>query len=185
MQLFSWVDFLRNWHRQICERYPTMKCMSDQSNDLTRHPLSDDQRDHLERRALERSRRRLSGEKIPDSLDTSEGAYVGDFGTKVDQSSLTTPLTSVEISEFRRTKNERKEDSLSGGDRQTRIICPHCQERGSVHTYEHRIEEGGPSTWSVFASPFTYGLSLLWGWKSTKYGTFASCDKCGVSWQIS
>jgi hypothetical protein len=157
--------------------------MSDQSEDSTRRPLSDDQRDHLERRALERARRKLSGEEVPNSLDDSDGAYLGDSRTTVERSSSVRTYPTDDISEYRKTKNQHQKVGFAVGDRQSRIICPYCQTRGSVHTYEHKIEEGGPSMWSVLLAPFSYGLSLLFGWKSSKYGTSASCSNCGVSWR--
>jgi hypothetical protein len=161
-----------------------MKCMSDQSDDLMRRPLSDDQRDHLERRALERARRRLSDGEIPETIADSEWAYADDF--KKDSEHLPKmPLGSTtEVPEDADTEYKQKKDSRVVEDRDAQIICPHCQMSGSVSTYEQKVEEEGLSTWSVLAAPLTYGLSLLWGWKSSKYGTFASCSSCGVSWRI-
>jgi hypothetical protein len=158
--------------------------MSDQSDDSKRPPLSDDQRDHLERRALERARRRISGDVVPDSLDDSEGAYVGEFRAKNDPSSTMKSSPPIEISDSRGAKDVNQDSPSYGEARQGRIICPHCQTRGSVITYEKKVEVGGPSTWSVLLAPFSYGLSLLYGWKVSIYGTFASCSNCGTSWRI-
>lgn len=64
------------------------------------------------------------------------------------------------------------------------LVCPHCQVRGFVETYEIVVQDGGPSWWSVLLAPLTYGLSLLYGWKFKEYGSTAYCSNCGRRWRI-
>lgn len=69
-------------------------------------------------------------------------------------------------------------------DRQTRIVCPHCNTRGSVHTKPVKVKRGisgGKATGAVV----TLGWSLLATGLSRKVKvTEAKCDNCNVTWLI-
>ncbi len=66
----------------------------------------------------------------------------------------------------------------------TAMICPHCQNKGSVHTMPVR-RKAGISGGKVMGGLLTGGLSLLGTGLSRKDEvTAAYCHNCGATWDF-
>ena len=143
-------------------------------------PLTDDQRDHLERRELKRSRQRLENPS-PQNLRDEETKRAKEAFQK-DTGQPDPPQRRTRVQPVRRSPEELAYLDKQG--REAQIVCPYCQTRGSVQTSWLTVESGGPATWSILLIPFTFGLSLLFGWQFPKYGKYGSCDNCGQDWRV-
>ncbi len=90
-------------------------------------------------------------------------------------------MSSVELKAYERQK-EKEELSRLHGEITPEIICPHCQEKGNVHTQKHTKQQGingAKATMGVF----TGGLSLLaTGLSDSKMVTKAFCENCQQTW---
>jgi hypothetical protein len=63
-----------------------------------------------------------------------------------------------------------------------KIICPHCQERGSVWTRRVKVKKG-ISGGKVMGGLFTGGISLLaTGLSKKEKVTEAHCSSCKQTW---
>jgi hypothetical protein len=68
------------------------------------------------------------------------------------------------------------------GPLQPQMVCPHCQNRGSVHT-QPSMQKQGISGGKATAAILTGGTSLLLtGLSKTGYVTQAHCVNCNCTW---
>ena len=137
-------------------------------------PLSDDQRDHLEQRELRRSIERQNTpspeKRHEEETQRAKQAFKKDVA----------PVGTAPPSK-RKLQYQEGDYNLS---REAKIVCPFCHTRGYVDISWSKVKDGGPALWSVFLVPFTYGLSLLFGWQFAEYGRFGSCGNCGQGWRM-
>lgn len=141
-------------------------------------PLTDDQRDHLERRELKRSLERKEAPSPQNLHDEETNRARETFKSDV---APVRPEPGASPSSRKKRQSQANDYNLS---REAKIVCPFCQTRGSVQISWSKVKSGGPALWSVFLVPFTYGLSLLFGWQFAEYGRFALCSNCGQGWRM-
>ena len=79
----------------------------------------------------------------------------------------------------------RREFERLTGHMDSKIVCPHCHEKGSVHTERVKLKRG-ISGGKVTAALLTGGLSMLGAGLSRKEDvTEARCSNCGSVWHFS
>jgi hypothetical protein len=80
-------------------------------------------------------------------------------------------------------RNYQASHSQEKAERDSRIVCPHCQEKGYVTTSQVIIPSG-VSGGKLTAAFLTLGLSLLLvGLSREEMMTQARCANCGSNWR--
>lgn len=75
-------------------------------------------------------------------------------------------------------------DSFKWGDLNEQLICPHCQNKGTIRVKAVKRKKG-VSGGKATATIFTLGVSLLATGLSRKEGlTQAHCMKCNSTWDF-
>jgi len=85
---------------------------------------------------------------------------------------------------MRRRAEEEKRYRRLKQERDAKIVCPHCQEKGSVVTRRIEVKQGVSGSKATGAI-LTAGISLLFTGLSRKgLVTEARCSYCGSIWHF-
>ena len=81
-----------------------------------------------------------------------------------------------------RAEHDDKWATIQHGERNSQLICPHCQEKGKIRT-KSVVQKKGVSGGKATAALLTGGASLLVAGLSRKENaTAAHCDNCNCDW---
>lgn len=78
----------------------------------------------------------------------------------------------------------KRDATIAHGRENPKLVCPHCSERGGVHTKQMRVK-AGLSGGKAVAGLMTGGLSLLaTGLSRKEWVTEAWCWNCKSTWRF-
>ena len=94
---------------------------------------------------------------------------------------MSTPEGRLELEQLKERQNEAHKANVQGA-KNTAMICPHCQTKGSIRTKPTKLKKG-ISGGKATAAILTGGVSMLATGLSRKVsGTQAHCENCNATW---